>query len=373
MDKLTPAWSISNKGLRLELPVSPNTDRPYALLQCRTSHAPASILAVPLVLVLEGTYARANIPVCLFDHGNLLQFKSVTFYALLQVPPTRKKISSTTYPILMRTLPPLFKVVDAWTMGSESWIPGSQTISRVHFEKNFRAAVLLESTLPINKECVVLIVSCQMQVKTLQAALEGTQQPTIWPLQPTCYLVKHDDGNQPSRVRWEQFTPIAETCARDTYESDDDVIQELFSKLGTNKSLLPRGIRTFDGEYYAVSATSEDLFEERALCIDFSLITILGNAVQFIWEAQLLSLRYSVGVRRWFARHIWWLLATPPVLVLAIKMLSRKASHPSYLFPCMMLYACLSSDDKAIRNFTYRLLQACAGRLRLVRGLKPIM
>ncbi|KAK5654054.1 hypothetical protein OQA88_7732 [Cercophora sp. LCS_1] len=78
---LTPPFSMTNKGVRLEIPIATISGNMYGVLQCQPHSEPAHVLALPLQVTPEGIYLRAKRPLVLLSHTTLVGETVQTIHA----------------------------------------------------------------------------------------------------------------------------------------------------------------------------------------------------------------------------------------------------------------------------------------------------
>lgn len=155
VDKSTPLYSISNKGLQIELPF----DGRYALLQCTTKHSHGWMLAIPLVQIGDNQYARVKGQVRLVPSRKWLEWPSTRLHLLPSL-----EFMSWTSPsciVMLRGVPNGFRVADVEAPGNPRVDLDSRLImefkSRRRSYKRRIAQVLLAGNSRSTKPLVALI------------------------------------------------------------------------------------------------------------------------------------------------------------------------------------------------------------------------
>ncbi|KAF5690182.1 beta transducin [Fusarium denticulatum] len=112
----TPPFQITNKGLRIEMPVSSAdfSDGRYGLLQCRTKQDPTAMIAIPLDSSRNNLYVRSKRPLSILSYQywrawsftpvNLLP--SLSFSSSIVQPPS--------YTVFLESLPDGFHIAEVY-------------------------------------------------------------------------------------------------------------------------------------------------------------------------------------------------------------------------------------------------------------------
>ncbi|KAF5571506.1 beta transducin [Fusarium phyllophilum] len=112
----TPPFQITNKGLRIEMPVSSDSfrDGRYGLLQCRRKQDPTTLIAIPLDSGRNGLYVRSKRPLSILSYQywrawsftpvNLLP--SLSFSSSIVQPPS--------YTVFLESIPENFYIAEVY-------------------------------------------------------------------------------------------------------------------------------------------------------------------------------------------------------------------------------------------------------------------
>ncbi|KAF5595986.1 beta transducin [Fusarium pseudocircinatum] len=112
----TPPFQITNKGLRIEMPVSSDdfSDGRYGLLQCRTKQDPTTVIAIPLDSGRNNLYVRSKRPLLTLSYQywrawsftpvNLLP--SLSFTSSVAQPPS--------YTVFLESIPENFYIAEVY-------------------------------------------------------------------------------------------------------------------------------------------------------------------------------------------------------------------------------------------------------------------
>ncbi|OJZ92803.1 hypothetical protein ASPFODRAFT_202564 [Aspergillus luchuensis CBS 106.47] len=130
--KPTPPFSMTNKGLSIELPLLQLLDGFFVLLQCQPKTDPTRLIAVPLKKIYD-TYCRSKRGNYVADHAAWFRWPREQLYFFPDTDATYADIMNMNrpcYSVVIRRLPPNLGMVDV--LPSDS---GRHSDSRVVFTK----------------------------------------------------------------------------------------------------------------------------------------------------------------------------------------------------------------------------------------------
>lgn len=130
--KPTPPFSMTNKGLSIELPLLRLTDGCFVLLQCQSKTDPTRLIAVPLLKIYD-TYSRSKRGNYVADHAAWFRWPRKQLYFFPDTDATYAGIMNMNrpcYSVVIRRLPPNLGIVDVLPSNS-----GRRSDSRVVFTK----------------------------------------------------------------------------------------------------------------------------------------------------------------------------------------------------------------------------------------------
>ncbi|KAL6914645.1 hypothetical protein FSST1_012405 [Fusarium sambucinum] len=116
----TPPFQITNKGLRIEMPISSDsfTHGRYGLLQCRTKQDPTTMIAIPLESSRDGLYVRRKKPLCNLNY----RYWSAWPLSSVNLLPSFSFASSITespsYTVFLKDLPENFYISEVFPPNS---------------------------------------------------------------------------------------------------------------------------------------------------------------------------------------------------------------------------------------------------------------
>ncbi|RAK93833.1 HET domain-containing protein [Aspergillus costaricaensis CBS 115574] len=129
----TPPFSMTNKGLSIELPLLELSDGWFILLQCQTKRDPTRLIAVPLRKIGD-TYCRSKRGNYVADHAAWFRWPRKQLYFSPDIKATHAGIMyNPWYSVIIRGLPPNLGIVDV--LPSD---PGRRSDSRVLSTKTTR-------------------------------------------------------------------------------------------------------------------------------------------------------------------------------------------------------------------------------------------
>ncbi|KAF4960680.1 hypothetical protein FGADI_759 [Fusarium gaditjirri] len=116
----TPPFQITNKGLRIDMPISSDgfTYGTYGLLQCSIKQYPTRMIAIPLKSGPNGLYVRCKKPLCNLNYRYWSEWELTSVNLL----PSFSFVSSITeprsYTVFLRDLPETFYIAEVYPPNS---------------------------------------------------------------------------------------------------------------------------------------------------------------------------------------------------------------------------------------------------------------
>ncbi|KAJ5915158.1 hypothetical protein N7454_011270 [Penicillium verhagenii] len=107
----TPAYSITNKGLDMEIPLLSCADYSFILLQCQTRHHPTILLALPVKCIRENIYIRIQAPMYSAGHQSWSEWPRTHIYLLLNSDTITYDGDIPDYTVILGHTPPHLKLV----------------------------------------------------------------------------------------------------------------------------------------------------------------------------------------------------------------------------------------------------------------------
>ncbi|KAF5487532.1 Vegetative incompatibility protein HET-E-1 [Colletotrichum siamense] len=328
---------ITNKGLRLELAIGPSEAYPRAFLQCQDKCAPASVVALSLMLTDEGFYVRARLPLVLVDYQLLLKFRPTELYALEYGEYAMRRETGRDYTIMIRNLPEDIKILHAW--GENGNMERDSEIilqSDGRDDKLTGGALLLGDQISVKSRLILVVVSQRQSAKSYDwpCPLEMSglidldrledQWPGIW------------DSTRP--LKSENLSRILEEAKRTHFDQwpDCGIMPTIYTAYGV----------------FSTRVDVQDCFGKPVIFVDVSLklrqhVDIRSLPRQLPWW-----LRYYMRGHSGVNRVMLLLVLAPRVCTIVIELLARKAAkifkataYPWYMVPLMTDYVFLPAGD----------------------------
>ncbi|OJJ75241.1 hypothetical protein ASPBRDRAFT_193893 [Aspergillus brasiliensis CBS 101740] len=126
----TPPFSMTNKGLRMELPVLQLQDGCFALLQCQTKTDPTRLIALPM-LKIHDIYCRCKQGNFVADHTAWYRWPRAQLYLFPDEQLTLAILDWPRYSVVLRSLPPNLRILRILP-----WDPSLRPDSMVIFTKS---------------------------------------------------------------------------------------------------------------------------------------------------------------------------------------------------------------------------------------------
>ncbi|KAF5646569.1 beta transducin [Fusarium sp. NRRL 25303] len=112
----TPPFQITNKGLRIEMPVSSDSfsDGRYGLLQCRTKQDPTTMIAIPLDSGRNGLYVRSRrqLSILSYQYWRAWSFTPVNLFPSLSF--TSSIVQPPGYTVFLESIPENFYIAEVY-------------------------------------------------------------------------------------------------------------------------------------------------------------------------------------------------------------------------------------------------------------------
>ncbi|RSL82549.1 hypothetical protein CEP51_005092 [Fusarium floridanum] len=333
---LTPPSSLTNKGLRLELPLGSSSDTPYAFLQCQEKGAPASVVAVCLKRNSEGIYVRARLPLRLANYRLLLDLRPTVLYALQSGD---YKLDDGWepglggYTVIVRNLPKELKIIRTWCRSGN---PGPylrliiEDDCESHINSWHVAAVLLGDS-STSKPSFVLLAATRM----------GRYPQGL--MLVTC-LVKLDGVDESTMDSWERHR--LNSLQLENHDRDPtQLLSRLAQSFGEDDLKLSSAIRTATGVYYT-STETQDCFGKKVLCVDINFR--FNNFRRLTLDIESCIQKRFEGSRG--SQKAMLLILTAPrigTMVLEYMLLTglKLGVNPFFQFPFMIFYAIVCTRD----------------------------
>ncbi|KAI0602063.1 heterokaryon incompatibility protein-domain-containing protein [Biscogniauxia sp. FL1348] len=343
--KLTPPFAMTNKGLQLELPLSDKKDHPYALLQCQSKHAPASILAIPLKRTWKNTFVRPRLPLILVSSKLWSKWRLTTLYTLLQGGSVSNPQELREYTVIVGSVPQGLYVMDIWS-SSGSWGRGSQVIIEGDDEAFARERALIMLGDTNDNETLIILV-----------AVEGDP---VGGVQVAYHLTEAYYESDGSLRPWDQLKALGQKgweWDSETEEGDNlfkdpkRTLREWMHSFNKNSASASNTIDTTNGVYSA-KISSENSFGKKVLIVDVRYgPQPLDNIVKLERELrgtiQTPLHRYLAG--RSGTQWVFWLLAlTPRIITIVVDFLGGKT-----------LWSLLGGIESLKANWSSWLTAAC--------------
>ncbi|KAF4472623.1 het domain-containing [Fusarium albosuccineum] len=327
---------ITNKGLRLELPLGHSPDCPCAFLQCQDKYAPASIVALPLRATREGFYVRAKLPLRLVDYQLLLNHRPTELYALKYGDYSLRKEKSQEYTVMIRNLPKDVEVLRAWSE-SGNLGPYSQIIlaGNDRDDESSGAALLLGNRSSSKAQCILLV-----------ASRRKTTTSSNWP-SVVCRLIELDGSSYGYLDDWGPKLPELQK-RRDSGKNHEDVLRTLGSSFGESAKPPAQTFNAADG-VCSTSTEIQDCFGKTVIFVDVSIRPRPFNGTRTLTRQIPLWFRNHMQGHKGISRAVLLFVLAPRVFTTVVEFLVKKvleiASKPWYMFPLMTSFACLSAGD----------------------------
>ncbi|KAK1753708.1 heterokaryon incompatibility protein-domain-containing protein [Echria macrotheca] len=270
-DEITPPFStMTNKGLRLQVPVSSDTGHPYMFLECQPDYAPAKVLAVPLCRLVDGTYRRLKTRRFLVDYRVLLRSKRVELYACPHygyISPQRALEKDHEARVVLRSKTWVLQTVEVYaTRNPYKWTAGSDILA------------IVKPPFPRTNQSYVFILfrrhSLADPSPTYYLAFitgeRGTYSDPKW----ACGLIRcsgYTPSTEPGRTtpavpKWDKLkSELEEAENASEYHARFMKLTEGPGSQAKSPSLP--GV-SFTLDTYTISATSETVFGKRMVCVD---------------------------------------------------------------------------------------------------------
>ncbi|KAF5647656.1 beta transducin [Fusarium tjaetaba] len=112
----TPPFQITNKGLRIEMPVSSEdfSDGRYALLQCRKKQDPTTMIAIPLNGGHNGLYVRSRRPLKILSYQYWSAWSFTPVNLLPSVSFASSIVQSPSYIVFLESIPENFYIAEVY-------------------------------------------------------------------------------------------------------------------------------------------------------------------------------------------------------------------------------------------------------------------
>ncbi|KAG5748635.1 hypothetical protein H9Q70_008691 [Fusarium xylarioides] len=112
----TPPFQITNKGLRIEIPVSSDdfSDGRYGLLQCRTKQDPTTMIAIPLDSGSNNLYVRSKRPLSIVSYQYWKAWSFTPVNLLPSLSFTSSIVQSPSYTVFLESLPDNFYIAEVY-------------------------------------------------------------------------------------------------------------------------------------------------------------------------------------------------------------------------------------------------------------------
>ncbi|KAF4469394.1 beta transducin [Fusarium albosuccineum] len=110
---LTPPFSITNKGLRIEVPLSNGNDL-YALLQCRPKRDPTTMLAVPLKRKRDNLYLRSKAESRVVKYHLWSEWKYSSVYLIPNLAFANSIEEAPVYTVYLRGIPTGYDIEEVY-------------------------------------------------------------------------------------------------------------------------------------------------------------------------------------------------------------------------------------------------------------------
>ncbi|KAI8715236.1 HET domain-containing protein [Fusarium sp. LHS14.1] len=153
--RFAPPFSITNKGLSIELQLGDSLEYPYAVLQCQNKNDPANILAVPLKRTREGTFIRPNLP--LVTYQSSLEWQRSLLYAVPHGSLPAQSNVSRTYTVAFGEIPEHLSRENLWASTGSSVRHPTIMVGDDRRVVKERAAILFRSSCPDEPRLIVLL------------------------------------------------------------------------------------------------------------------------------------------------------------------------------------------------------------------------
>ncbi|KAF4448568.1 hypothetical protein F53441_8045 [Fusarium austroafricanum] len=116
----TPPFQITNKGLRIEMPISSDSfiHGKYGLLQCRTKQDPTTMIAIPLDSGRNGLYVRRKKPLCNLNYQYWSEWALAAANLLPSFSFTSGITESPSYTVFLKDLPETFYIAEVYPPNS---------------------------------------------------------------------------------------------------------------------------------------------------------------------------------------------------------------------------------------------------------------
>ncbi|KAI9923404.1 hypothetical protein MW887_009361 [Aspergillus wentii] len=138
--KPTPPFSITNKGLSMEIPLLTTGDTSVALLQCQFKKDPTTLLALPVDCLQDNIYARAKSPICVVGHKTWQEWPQTQLYLAPSPEFISNRVEAPEYTVIMKTVPSDLRIGDVLT-----YFPPQELGSMVLMECNRSSKFCAES------------------------------------------------------------------------------------------------------------------------------------------------------------------------------------------------------------------------------------
>ncbi|KAF4880426.1 Vegetative incompatibility protein HET-E-1 [Colletotrichum siamense] len=328
---------ITNKGLRLELPLGQVSDCPYAFLECQDKYAPARIVALPLWLTREGFYVRARLPLKLVDFQLLLNSRPRELYALKHGDYTkrRKKKTGRQYAVLLRNLPKGVEVLRKWGQRGDLG-PYRQIIleSEDEVDEPTTVALLLGDSSSGKAKSILVVAPRRQETASDSFRLEF------------CGFVELDGVNDCDLDDADISREMQRQ--RDNSHGAEDLLGRILGK----KSRFPPTMHTADG-VYTTSTETQDCFGTTIVFVDISIREKWSNGTRALLRQISSLFRNNMRGHSGLKRAILLLFLTTRAITILVDFLvdlmARKAlkaaANPRCMFPLMTSYAFFSAGD----------------------------
>ncbi|GFN15327.1 HET domain-containing protein [Aspergillus tubingensis] len=164
--KPTPPFSMTNKGLSIELPLLELSDGYFALLQCQTKTDPTKLIALPL-LKIDDTYCRSKRGNYVANHAAWLRWPRAQLYFFPDEDSTIAGIMNCPcYSVVIKTLPPNLRIAKVLP-SSPYWQPDSMVIfkkARDVFDSDVKDVFVQFQDIGDNGQTFILAVRMQQNL-----------------------------------------------------------------------------------------------------------------------------------------------------------------------------------------------------------------